>query len=160
MYRIINSRVQGEILYTEVEFTFTDGAAKTVEVAHFKPQGEADILKGISNREVSEQRIHEFPQLLDQIKNNTPYVPATPGPALPDPEVLELREQYRQATHQLCAVAGVELMDKLTVPEAVALVQACTAPEQAIAATQLSLMIYVLVSDLRRKDGDDAWDRI
>lgn len=37
-------------VFTNVEFTFDDGSKDTVEVAHFEPQSEEEIIQNIQNR--------------------------------------------------------------------------------------------------------------
>lgn len=39
---------------TTVEFTFPDSKKITIDIPHFAPQSEDDILKGISNRYITE----------------------------------------------------------------------------------------------------------
>jgi hypothetical protein len=53
-YRILSTRSE-ETVFTTVEYEF-DGTPVVVEVAHFMPMSEEDIIIGIENREVSERR--------------------------------------------------------------------------------------------------------
>lgn len=53
-YKILSTRTE-QTVFTTVEYDF-DGQIVTVEVAHFMPESQEDIVKGIENRAVSEQR--------------------------------------------------------------------------------------------------------
>jgi hypothetical protein len=53
-YKILSRRIE-ETVFTTVEYDF-DGETVTVEVAHFMPQNEDDIILGIENRAVTEQK--------------------------------------------------------------------------------------------------------
>lgn len=53
-YKILSTRTE-QTVFTTVEYDF-DGQLVVVEVAHFMPESEADIVTGIENRAVSEQR--------------------------------------------------------------------------------------------------------
>ncbi|MEI8350103.1 MAG: hypothetical protein WCI77_08105 [Candidatus Omnitrophota bacterium] len=55
-YVIKSVRVDGETLWTEVEYTFIDGSKKTIDVPHFQPKDKDTITQGIVNREASEKR--------------------------------------------------------------------------------------------------------
>lgn len=74
-------------------------------------------------------------------------------------EVLVLRTQYRQACNQLCQLSGQPLKDKLLIDE-VTYMMSIIPNEYQIKATQLVVFIQALILELRRKDGDNAWDRI
>jgi len=52
-YKILNTRTQEEILYTEVEYNF-DNQIVVVEVAHFNPNNSEDIDNNIILRAQSE----------------------------------------------------------------------------------------------------------
>ena len=52
-YKEISRREQ-KTVFTEIEFDF-DGVKVVVEVAHFMPNSEQDILLGIENRAVTEE---------------------------------------------------------------------------------------------------------
>lgn len=52
-YKILSTRTE-ETVFTTVEYDF-DGEIVIVEVAHFMPQSENDIITGIENREVTEK---------------------------------------------------------------------------------------------------------
>lgn len=56
MYKILSTKVNGETLTTEVEYTFKDGEKLTISVPSFQPDTKADVLAGVENREISEQR--------------------------------------------------------------------------------------------------------
>jgi len=63
-YVIKSVRVEDKSLVTEVEYTFFDGSKKTMNVAHFYPSSKEEVIQGIQNREVSEQREIDAPALL------------------------------------------------------------------------------------------------
>lgn len=63
-YKIMKVEAEGETVKTTVLYTFKDGIQKEVIVSHFMPESKADIIKGIENREISEQRS------LDAIERN------------------------------------------------------------------------------------------
>jgi hypothetical protein len=50
----ILSRRAEQTVFTTVEYTF-DNQTVTVEIPHFMPASEEDIIKGIENREVTER---------------------------------------------------------------------------------------------------------
>lgn len=54
-YKIISQEQKEDILYTKVEYTFSDGSTGEFNIPHFRPETEADVLAGIENRELSEQ---------------------------------------------------------------------------------------------------------
>ena len=54
MYKILNTREEVTVI-TEVEYTFEDGSTSIVNVSHFMPKQEDDIIKGIENRFITEQ---------------------------------------------------------------------------------------------------------
>lgn len=54
-YRILATKVEGEILMTQVEYTFEDGSSQTIEVAHFAPKSKEEVIQGILNRGETEQ---------------------------------------------------------------------------------------------------------
>ena len=53
-YKILDRRTE-QTVFTTVEYDF-DGQIVTVDVAHFMPGSEQDIITGIENRAVTEQR--------------------------------------------------------------------------------------------------------
>ena len=57
IYKELNRRTQNTVI-TTVEFTFEDGATKEVDISHFMPETEDDILLGISNRYITEERAY------------------------------------------------------------------------------------------------------
>lgn len=87
-----------------------------------------------------------------------PYVAPAPGPG-PSEKVLALRQAYRDATHALCALAGVTVKDKLEDSEYTAIATAAYAANPVASAIATDTMLYAL-STLRLDDGRDAWDRI
>lgn len=53
-YNILNTREQLTVI-TTVEYTFEDGSTSIIDVSHFMPKSEDDIIKGIENRFITEQ---------------------------------------------------------------------------------------------------------
>lgn len=51
-YNILNRR-ESLTVFTEVEFVF-DGVSETIEIAHFEPKSEEEIVQNIKNRYESE----------------------------------------------------------------------------------------------------------
>lgn len=47
---------QDKTVTTKVEYTFDEKDIVTVEISHFNPQSDDDIIIGINNRSVSERR--------------------------------------------------------------------------------------------------------
>ena len=80
--------------------------------------------------------------------------------------IAELRAKYIATTHQLCAVCGITQQDKLDVPDIEAAVQSVNVAaiqggiDNRIAVTQLCIALDIIITDLRRIDGDNAWDKI
>lgn len=72
-YKILSTRQQEQILFTEVEYNF-DGQIITTEVAHFNPQSTLAIEENIINRAASElnklQSVEQINQLLPSIELN------------------------------------------------------------------------------------------
>ena len=56
MYQIISTNSLEETLYTSVLFTFPDDSQLTVDIAHFMPSSQEEIVRGIENRYVVEAR--------------------------------------------------------------------------------------------------------
>lgn len=83
-------------------------------------------------------------------------------PPLPptDPNILAARQSYRDTTHQFCTLAGIAIVDKLDTPQIQITIQSAGTGPLALPLTQLAFALYVQIGDLRRLDGDDAWDRI
>lgn len=52
-YKILSRRTE-QTVFTTVEYDF-DGQTVIVDVAHFMPNSEEDIIQGIENRAVTEQ---------------------------------------------------------------------------------------------------------
>jgi capsular polysaccharide biosynthesis protein len=52
-YKILSTRQQDTILFTEVEYNF-DGTIVNVEVAHFNPQSTSEVAANIIDRAQSE----------------------------------------------------------------------------------------------------------
>ena len=66
-YKILESKVDGELVYTKVEYTLGEEVV-VVDIPHFQPTSLKDIELGIKNRAVSEQR------KLDAVKKNEELV--------------------------------------------------------------------------------------
>ena len=81
-----------------------------------------------------------------------------------DALVSALRQQYRQSANAFCQLAGIEVVDKFGDASTVATeIEKANAGEdtgKALRLTQLALAMQNLITELRRKDGDDAWERI
>ena len=73
IYKILNTRQQEQILFTEVEYNFDEQLVVT-EVAHFNPQSKEEIEQNIVNRAQSElqklQSIEQVSSLVSEIKLN------------------------------------------------------------------------------------------
>ena len=52
MYKILDSRVDGELLTTTVQYDFLE---KPIEIPHFQAKSSEEVLQNIENRELSEQ---------------------------------------------------------------------------------------------------------
>ena len=76
----------------------------------------------------------------------------------------KLRNQYRDAVHSFCVLAGLQVVDKFE--DEAEITQAIEAANNSgnitlsLGLTQLALRIEHSINELRRKDGDDAWLRI
>jgi hypothetical protein len=79
-------------------------------------------------------------------------------------EVEALRTDYRNAVAQFCTVAGLPIVakfeDTTAMRMAIENANAGKNVEQILGLTQLALTLQNLITELRRKDGDDAWSRI
>ncbi len=53
-YRIIET-IEQKLIITKVEYTFEDGSTSVIDVTHFQPKNENDIIKGVENRFITEQ---------------------------------------------------------------------------------------------------------
>lgn len=75
-----------------------------------------------------------------------------------------LRQDYRDAVAQFCTVAGVPVVTKFAgasdMKTIILKVNAGGDLQQIIGLGQLTDAIQNAITELRRKDGDDAWDRI
>ena len=71
-----------------------------------------------------------------------------------------MRQSYRNIANQFCTVANIPIVDKLDIPTIQnALITIGQGPN-ALMASQLAFELYVQINELRRVDGDDAWERI
>ena len=75
-----------------------------------------------------------------------------------------LRAKYRQTCNGFCQLAGIEVVDKFEDESVItAAIEAANAAENhtlALRLTQLAMALQFAVTELRRKDGNDAWERI
>ena len=75
-----------------------------------------------------------------------------------------LRTQYRQTCNGFCMLAGIEVVDKFEDESVItAAIEVANTAENytlALRLTQLALVLQFAITELRRKDGDDAWERI
>lgn len=75
-----------------------------------------------------------------------------------------LRAAYRASTNRFCQVAGITVVDKFedeaAIQTAIEAANAAGNMAQSLALTQLALALNNAIGELRRKDGDDAWERI
>lgn len=55
-YKILSVEASDETVTTTVCYTLADGKTITVDIPHFSPASDADVIEGIQNREVTEQR--------------------------------------------------------------------------------------------------------
>lgn len=53
-YKILNTKEQITVI-TTVEYTFEDGSTLIIDVSHFMPNSEDDIIQGVKNRFITEQ---------------------------------------------------------------------------------------------------------
>ena len=79
-------------------------------------------------------------------------------------EVEALRQDYRNAVAQFCTVAGIPVVakfeDTTAMRTAIETANAGGNVQQILGLTQLALTLQNVITELRRKDGDDAWSRI
>lgn len=81
-----------------------------------------------------------------------------------DALVAGLREQYRQAANAFCVAAGIDVVDKFedasTIVAEIEKAFAASDVTKSLRLTQIALSLQNLITELRRKDGDDAWERV
>jgi len=74
-YKILTTRQQEQILFTEVEYDFEKNGKVIVEMAHFNPQSKEEVETNITNRAQSElqklQIIESINLLVPEIEVNT-----------------------------------------------------------------------------------------
>lgn len=70
-YKILNTRVVGEHIVTEVEYNF-DGTVITVEIYHFMPESQSEIEQNVLNRAYSEKRKLDAIALNETLINQIP----------------------------------------------------------------------------------------
>lgn len=75
-----------------------------------------------------------------------------------------LRAKYRQMCNGFCQLAGIEVVDKFEDESVItAAIEAANTSENytlALRLTQLAMALQFAITELRRKDGDDAWERL
>ena len=75
-----------------------------------------------------------------------------------------LRAKYRQTCNGFCQLAGLTVVDKFEDESVIttAIEAANTAENYTLALrlTQLAMALQFAITELRRKDNDDAWERI
>jgi len=75
-----------------------------------------------------------------------------------------LREKYRTTCNGFCQLAGIEAVDKFEDESTItAAIEAANTAENytlALRLTQMAMALQFAITELRRKDGDDAWERI
>lgn len=55
-YTILSAKQVEDHIFTEVKYDFDDGTSATVSIPHFQPQSKDDVLLGITNRLMSENK--------------------------------------------------------------------------------------------------------
>ncbi len=63
-YRIIET-IEQKLVITKVEYTFEDGSTSVIDVTHFQPKNENDIIKGVENRFITEQNNKNSNEVID-----------------------------------------------------------------------------------------------
>ena len=75
-----------------------------------------------------------------------------------------LRAKYRQTCNGFCQLAGITVVDKFEDESVItAAIEAANTAENytlALQLTQLAMALQFAITELRRKDNDDAWERI
>lgn len=78
--------------------------------------------------------------------------------------VQALRDTYKANARRFCQLAGIAVVDKFADASVVqAEIEKANYGEdtaKALQLTQIALALQNLITELRRKDGDDAWERI
>ena len=90
--------------------------------------------------------------------------PAAQEQSAHDALVEGLRAKYRQTCNGFCQLAGIEVVDKFDDESVItAAIEAANTAENhtlALRLTQLAMALQFAITELRRKDGDDAWERL
>ena len=98
------------------------------------------------------------------IEDDCIYIPKPQEPVIPvnpNQERIEaLRLEYKNTTHQFCTLAEISIVDKLDTPDIQTQIAIASDGIKALPLTQLAFKLFILITDLRRLDGDDAWDKI
>lgn len=75
-----------------------------------------------------------------------------------------LRGVYRSTALKFCALAGISAVTKFedtsTIQAAIDIANAGQDVQKALQLTQLAMLLDNTIDELRRKDGDTAWERI
>jgi hypothetical protein len=75
-----------------------------------------------------------------------------------------LRAKYRQTCNGFCQLSGLTVVDKFEDESVITTaIEAANTSENytlALRLTQLAMALQFTITELRRKDGDDAWERI
>lgn len=75
-----------------------------------------------------------------------------------------LRVKYRQTCNGFCQLSGLTVVDKFEDESVItAAIEAANTAENytlALRLTQIAMALQFAITELRRKDGDDAWERI
>lgn len=75
-----------------------------------------------------------------------------------------LRAKYRQTCNGFCQLSGLTVVDKFEDESVItAAIEAANTAENytlALRLTQLAMALQFTITELRRKDGDDCWERI
>ena len=81
-----------------------------------------------------------------------------------DALVAGLRAKYRQTCNGFCQLAGITVVDKFEDESVItSAIEAANTAENytlALRLTQLAMALQFTITELRRKDNDDAWERI
>ena len=75
-----------------------------------------------------------------------------------------LRAKYRQICNGFCQLAGLTVVDKFEDESVITTaIEAANTAENymlALRLTQLAMALQFTITELRRKDNDDAWERL
>ena len=74
--------------------------------------------------------------------------------------LIQLRMNYSSATTQFCQIAGITVTNKLLAQQVEDAVTAAGDTPASIMLLKLAFKLFTQITDLRRMDGDDAWERL